>query len=38
MKNEKVLNTIEEAIEDFRQGKSSSSSMTKTGKTKATSS
>ncbi len=32
MKNEKVLNTIEEAIEDFRQGKSSSSSMTKTGK------
>ena len=37
MKNEKVLNTIEEAIEDFRQEKSSSSSMTKTGK-KATSS
>jgi len=34
MKNEKVLNTIEEAIEE----KSSSSSMTKTGKTKATSS
>lgn len=38
MKNEKVLNTIEEAIEDFRQGKIVIVVDDEDGKTKATSS